>query len=67
MKEAPDSSETSVITRAIWRNIPEDHSCILLYLTKQIAQVVTPRTCTREGQIFNPNWDSVWQVKTDSR
>jgi hypothetical protein len=23
-KEAPSSSETSVLTRAIWRNIPED-------------------------------------------
>jgi hypothetical protein len=44
MKEALGSSETSLLTRATWRNIPEDailHSCYLFMFTilgKHISQ-----------------------------
>jgi hypothetical protein len=43
MMEALRSSETSVLTRATWRNIPEDGVLLKLYFLKNVNTMSIPR------------------------
>jgi hypothetical protein len=63
LKEAPNSSETSVLTRATWRNIPED-AILHSHLRENLKSYQNERDCCK---VLNVYWKIILKFLLENK